>query len=280
MNLCFDAFSKDADGLLDMLLSPSDGLPAFQSPGSDLIVTAKSEVQLELIGAAQSISFKPDWIQIHPGKFVSRFTIPENCAPGIYDLRATNDNHSDTNLAAVHVLAEAPEVVAITSLASVADLAAIPKIESDIQVLIIPDSAKDFDSTLPKIRIPKPGEEKQFEARYGTLPRTLQIGDYSLLLFNPAETRADRIGDLFRLRRRHIADTWMIGISTRSPAELPFPSQMTLFDDSPLHAVISPLPGTDAENLRAWSDTKFFNLSEKNGPMTITLSPSKLTPTP
>ncbi|MBN4046705.1 hypothetical protein JYT90_00120 [bacterium AH-315-P07] len=285
--LSLASHSNDTDGNLDLILSPSEGLPAFQAPGSNLAVTLAEKGELWLIGVDEEIKLTPVWKRIHAKKIIARCPIPKGVQPGLYSLRLSTSSRSDTSISAVYIYRQSPEVLTLVCLPSADRTGLVQDPTTDLQIVIAPfnidedDDSTILESPFPVIRIPARGSEAAFEMKYGRLPYAVRIGQYSLIIFNVAETRADRIGQLYELLRSNIAQIWTVGITLRSPVDLPFQAQLTLFDDDPLHAVIGPLPGEDLARLEPWKRTQFIPYPPvKTEPIAVRISRNSITVAP
>ena len=101
-----------------------------------------------------------------------------------------------------------------------------------------------------------------------SLPYTLEAGDIGFIIFDAQDTRESTIGQLYTLRRSLKAKTWVIAISTTPCGALPMRTQLTLFEDDPVDAFIT--PKTIPEAYEGWLRTRFLAYPTQEKPLRVT----------
>jgi hypothetical protein len=101
-----------------------------------------------------------------------------------------------------------------------------------------------------------------------TLPYTLDAGDIGFIVFDAQDRRESAIGQLYTLRRSLKAKTWVIAISTTPCDGLPMRTQLTLFEDDPVDAFLTPEAMPEA--YEGWLRTLFLAYPTKEKPLRVT----------
>lgn len=101
--------ARDAEGLLDVIITPNDGMPALVSPGTTFDVVMTQQTDVSLVNDGQAIALDVEWSALPGNRHKAVCHVPENPPPGGYGIQASADGRTDTNLRSVFVYESFPE---------------------------------------------------------------------------------------------------------------------------------------------------------------------------
>lgn len=244
------------DGLaqtpLRTLVLSSDST-SFVIHGEVLKIESVRETTLSLEGQGVTAPIDAVWRKENDSLFSAGWTVSETLAPGQYNLVSNEDNTRSAN---IYVLAEKPETIRLHVIETIESLRAPESLPGvlDIALSFQSTDTPDRDTTIPIVIIGQKDE-----------PRSVSVGDLNLLLFdvnNPSDRYA---GQLQLLRRQLKQSPRTIGICTMPVSAIPFRTQLILFEDDPLQALMF-RPGQQADSmlngLKRWNPTPLFELSD------------------
>ena len=263
------AGARDAAGLLDIVITPNDGMPAMGLPGAEFEVfaTAQAELLLEANGATHALS--PSWSDVPGGRKRARCAIPAEVPPGMYALRARGADREDVNLRSVFVREVFPESYTVAHITDVhmgsnrntrtsedifteliqkvnATQAAFVLVTGDLTEGGEPEQFKHFVDILNTCTLPTfvcsgnhDRKELNYERTFGPDSYVFWFGKDGYLVFDTKDFYvADDLGpqpaDIQIQRRAIKAARWSIGVSHRFEADMGMRAQFALFVDDPL----------------------------------------------
>ncbi len=263
------AHARDASSLLDVIITPNDGMPALALPGGTINVVATTKAELSLSGTGGSILLESEWSDLPGGRAKAHCVLPEDIAPGAYALNAKDSDHVDTNLRSVFVFEAFPDRYTIahvtdTHIGSNRNGRTSDDILRDV-IAAVNDSGAAF--ALITGDLTDQGEAEQF-ARFienlntCTLPTFVCAGNHDRNglnyenAFGPdaymfsfgkdgyigfdtkdfyvADDLRAQPADLQVFRRTLKPARWCIGFSHRYEADMGMRTQIVLFIDNPL----------------------------------------------
>ena len=248
--LAMPASARADQGNLDLIITPNNARPLIQTSGATIGITLREKATLVLVNDEKTYPLSPTWLSMPDGGIQATCQLPAALPTGTYALRATQGGHTDQREGAVVILDQFPETVDVY----IDDTSTLWLQLSDTLSLPVP--------------LPAKGKVPEYEHRYGALPFILNVGDYGLIIFDGQDTREDQLGKLYPLRRALIAKVWTIAISTTPCDNLPFRTQLTLFEDDPIDLLLTPksMPKAYAQ----WPRTRFLEYPRKAEPLRFT----------
>lgn len=244
------SWAHDAEGNPDLILTPNEGRPLIMTASTNVSIILREKAQLEIVNDSMAMKLSPEWKVINEHRVQATFALSSRVRAGVYSLRATIGERVDYHENAIVFDVFHPEKVAVA---------------------IDPSSTLWLQFTekinIP-IALPEKGKSYSYEQRYGTLPFSLDLGMVGLIVFDGQDTRPSKLGQLYPLRRAFKAKTWTIAVSTTPCENLPFRTQLTLFDDDPIDLLLTPEPMPEA--YEKWPRTRFLAYPEKANPVRIT----------
>lgn len=277
-------------GTAETIEWPRPGRPAVLTPDTVLEVGAREEGALSLERNGQRTPLKANWSR-EPGALLkARASLPPGIAPGAYTLHLDSPGGPGMRKGAVHVLAESPEEYTLAVVQGVrpveggngqstfpADLVARIA-EAQVQVVLMlgpltqTGSEEDYqalESLIEAVAAPVylcPNRSdlrgEDFARRFGNPIHGVQFGRDSFLFLGAGLPAADPraaefLGEAHRLRRAFRASRWSIGVAGEFGLDWDLHTQMALFVDDPLNALVA---GNIAPGLGAtvpWGKTVF-----------------------
>ena len=290
--------ARNSEGLLDVIETPNNGIPAITIPDGTFDAVLKAEAPLSLVGEGASVPLQPEWTPLSGGRFRTTVRVPAGTSPGMYALVAGGDGAEDTNQRSVCVRESFPEYYVIAHLTDVhmgaqrnvrssADvfrdlLAFVNASEASFAVITgdLTDSGemfqfKQFLDILDTCTIPTfvcagnhDRKELNYERVFGPDCYMFRFGKDGYISYDTKDfTMADESGaqdsDLQIFRRAVKASRWSVGLTHRYEPEMGLRAQIVLFVDDPLDHLIFGhwhRVNTDAERAVPWGTT----------PMTVT----------
>lgn len=263
------AHARNAEGALDFLLLPNNGVPALLAGGEEFSVEARGEATLELSGLGGNFPVEVQWAPAQGDRQRGACKAPAHLPAGLYSLTATHAGGKDTNTRAVAVLPPAEDYYVLAHLSDTHigsarhkrkstdilrdEIALINKsgavfclITGDLTDNGKPEEFKDFVEVLDAFTMPTfvcPGNHDRdglnYEKTFGVLDYAFAYGRDGYLSFDTKDyvTAADtgpQAGALESLRRGIKAARWSIGFSHRYEPLQGMRSQLALFVDNPL----------------------------------------------
>ncbi|MFP4501138.1 MAG: metallophosphoesterase family protein [Candidatus Hydrogenedentota bacterium] len=272
--LAATAVARHDDGTLGLIVRPHNGLPALCTNGGAFEVTAQEQAALSLVDAqGRTTPLEPDWTQRPGAPWRATVPVPARMAPGVYALQAVHDAGRDQNGRAVYVFDAMPETYAIahltdthigssrhprTAAAIMRDLAAainasaaaFAVITGDVTDQGTPAQFRMFLELLDTCTLPTfvlPGNHDRnalhYERFFGPVTYHFRFGADGYLAFDTkdyfmADEMGPQDGALQRYRRDLKAVRWCVGLTHRYVQMMGMRSQLTLFADNPLDALL------------------------------------------
>ncbi|MCC6487117.1 MAG: metallophosphoesterase [Candidatus Hydrogenedentes bacterium] len=261
--------ARDAAGLLDIVITPNDGMPAMGLPGAEfeVLTTAQAELSIEANGATHALT--PQWSDALGGRKHALCTIPADAAPGLYALRARGADREDVNLRSVCVCGAFPETYTVAHITDThigsnrnartsedifteliqkvnATQAAFVLVTGDLTESGEPEQFKHFLDILNTCTLPTfvcsgnhDRKELNYERTFGPDSYVFWFGKDGYLFFDTkdfyvAEDLGPQAADIERQRRALKSARWSIGASHRYEADMGMRTQLALFIDDPL----------------------------------------------
>ena len=267
------ANARNTDGTLGLVRTPNNGMPALVLAGATFTVDAGAEAALALVTPERRIPLEASWEERPGDRWDAVCTVPADVAPGAYALEAQAGGESDTSVRAVYVLEEMPAYYVVAHLtdthvgsgrhprpaaAILTDLiTAVNNSETHFVVITgdltesgKPEEFKTFLDVLDTCAKPTfvvPGNHDRqglnYERTFGPLTYHFRFGEDGYLAFDTKDyLMADELGsqdaDLQRFRRELKPCRWSIGLTHRYTQMMGMRSQLTLFVDNPLDALL------------------------------------------
>ncbi|HNV20016.1 MAG TPA: metallophosphoesterase [Candidatus Hydrogenedentes bacterium] len=263
------AHARHADGTLDLIITPNNGVPVIIAPGEPFEATLARRGALRLVSAeGRTLDLDPDWTALPGG--MHRATCPTSgkLATGTYALEAVAEGRTDTNARAVFVthpmpdypvvhLSDvhigrpnrdpAPEAVFRRLLEQINGIrAAFVLITGDLTQDGKPEEFRRFLEALDTCVLPtfvSAGNHDRtalnYEKTFGPLVYSFRYGPDGYLVFDTkdfviADALDTQVGELQRLRRAIKPLRWSIGATHRYDPAMSMRSQLVLFVDDPL----------------------------------------------
>jgi predicted phosphodiesterase len=262
----FHATARDAAGLLSVIITPNEGVPAIVTPGQtfDAVLTAQGD--LALLQDETRVPLAVEWQPLPGSRHRARCTVPADTAPGAYAIAVQSGGVADTLIRAVWVVQSFPEVYAIAHLSDThigsdrhprpstdilhdmiqhvnAGPAAFVAITGDLTDGGQPEQFQQFLAILNECTKPTfvcPGnhdrQASNYEAAMGPLTYWFTFGADAFLVFDTQDYRvADELGRqdalLERYRQAMMPSRWRIGLTHRFEPDQGMRSQLILFAD-------------------------------------------------
>lgn len=267
------AVARSADGMLDVIITPNDGMPAVLKPGGAFEVVATSECSLRAIHGESQTPIATVWSPLPGGRVKGACTLPESVPAGLWALEADTNGKLDRNLRSLFVVASLPEsytIVHVTdthvgsgrhartsedifrdtiNAVNAAD-AAFAVITGDVTENGEVAQFQNFVSilnTCTKATFVCSGnhdrKDLNYERFFGPDAYAFWFGKDAYLSFDTkdfvvASDLMSQNADLQLLRRAIKPARWSIGLSHRFEASQGMRSQLILFVDDPLDYLI------------------------------------------
>jgi len=263
------SLARNAQGLLDVIETPNDGMPALILQGGSFEIVANTRAELNLSGEQGTVQLEVHWNDLPGGQMKAVCRVPEQISPGAYAVHAVTGDHTDINVRSVFVLQEFPDRYTIahvtdshigsdrhdrTSEAIFQDVINTVNSSGAAFALITGDLTENGDAdqfarfieilntcTLPTFVCSGNHDRKDlnYENAFGPDAYMFWFGKdgyigFDTKDFNVADDLRAQPGDLQVLRRAIKPARWAIGFSHRYEADMGMRAQLTLFVDDPL----------------------------------------------
>jgi predicted phosphodiesterase len=263
--------ARDASGLLDLVITPNNGMPALVTPGGafDAVLREKGELQLSRDG--KTLPLTAEWTELPGGKFRAHCAVPADTASGAWSLQGAANGKTDTTPRAVFVFPEFPEYYIIAHLSDVhigfdkkpADeifrrtIAAVN--DSDAAFAVItgdlthggaPDQFRTLLEVMDTCNLPTfvttgnhDRDGQNYERFFGPVTHRFTFGRDGYLAFDTKDyVTADGMGPqdglLCEYRRELKPCRWVIGLTHRYEPMMGMRAQLTMFVDDPLDLLL------------------------------------------
>jgi hypothetical protein len=283
----------------DTIVWPRLGYPSVNVPGGLLEVGTDTEGSLVLEQAGQLTPLDAQWSAVPAGMHFGRAVLPATISPGRYTLQLTGPNGTTSRPGAVHILEKVPEDYAIAVVRSVAspegaipagDLnAALSGASVNLAVLVGPfatqGAAQEMESLeaqllaldMPVFLCPRSSDLRVpvFIEHFGNAFHGVTFGRDGYLflgagLFAQDPQTHGRLGEAHRLRRALRASRWSVGVAGDYGLGWDLRSQMALFVDDPLNALITATAPPEVGATVPWGKTALIlPPPAPQGPITI-----------
>lgn len=286
--LAVTAQARDADGRLDLVLSPNSAQPAIVVRGGTFNVVLREDSVLRLESAAGSFALTTPAAKTQRGFPVVEVTVPAEVPAGTYTLAGSKDDKTDRNYRSVVVLDEPLESYRIAVLSNLrvsadperpdTDLyrttglmngggAALVLVTGDLTATGTPEQFRLALEILNDCHAPTlvaPGA-MDFASGHvpeylGAYPLAVPFGlDGVLLCSAPRAASGVEAGKLHLERRRIRASRWSIGAVPLLDLGL-VRDQLTVLVDDPLDAAVGAPTGVVRETGEAspWGTTRLY----------------------
>jgi len=289
-------YGREADGALGLIRTPNNGMPAIVAPGGAFEAVLVHEAELFLVGDPDAIALEAIWSGLPGGRKRALCVVPEHVVPGRYALEARTRDALDHNVRAVFVYARFPDYYVVAHLTDThvgstrharpaetifADLiravndsdATLAAITGDLTDDGTPEQLRAFLRVLDTCRLPtfvQPGnhdrESLHYEAFLGPPTYMFRYGYDGFLAFDTKDfVMADELGrqdaDLQVFRRALKPCRWAVGLTHRFEPMMGMRSQLILFVDEPLDALLFGhfhRENTPEEALAPWGKTQLI----------------------
>ncbi len=280
------AHARDAEGRLDLVLSPNSAQPAFVVHGGALSVVLREEASLQLESAAGSFALSTPAAKIQRGYSVVDITIPAEVPAGTYTLAGSSGDKTDRNYRSVVVLdapLESYRIAVLSNLRISADPerpdtdlyrttaltngAALVLVTGDLTASGTPEQFRLALEILNDCQAPTlvaPGTTDfasgHVSEYLGAYPLAIPFGlDGVLLCSAPRAAVGVEAGKLLLERRRIRAARWSIGAVPLLDLGL-VRDQLTVLVDDPLDAAIGAPAGiaTETGEASSWGTTRMY----------------------
>ncbi|GMV91223.1 MAG: hypothetical protein AMXMBFR82_10010 [Candidatus Hydrogenedentota bacterium] len=266
---CSVSHARDANGLLDIIITPNDGMPALLLPGETFEVVATRQAELSLSSESGTISLEAEWTGLPGERSKAICRVPEEVAPGGYALQAAAEGATDTNLRSVFLFDAFPDRYTVahvtdthvgsgrherTSEAIFQDVvnavnesgAAFALVTGDLTENGEAAQFKSFIEILNTCTLPTfvcsgnhDRKELNYEQAFGPDTYMFWFGKDGYLGFDTkdfyvADDLRGQPADLQVYRRALKPARWAIGFSHRYEADMGMRAQLALFVDDPL----------------------------------------------
>ena len=263
--------ARDAAGLLDLVITPNNGMPALVTPGGAFDAVLREKGELKLSRDGKSFPLAAEWGELPGGRFRAHCTVPAEAAAGGWSLECAANGTTDTTARAVFVFSEFPEYYIVAHLSDVhigfdkkpADevfrktLAAVN--DSDAAFAVItgdlthggtPDQFRTFLEILDTCAVPTfvttgnhDRDGQNYEEFFGPVTYRFTFGRDGYLAFDTKDyVTADSLGPqdglLGEFRRELKPCRWTVGITHRYEPMMGMRAQLTLFVDDPLDLLL------------------------------------------
>lgn len=282
-------WARGADGTLNLIVTPNDGLPALVTPGGTFEATLTAEAVLRVIGSdGTARPVEAQWTELPGGRVRGLCTLPADLAPGAYAFGGTPGNGpADTNPRAVFVRESFPDDYLVAHVTDThvgregADeaframvkrvnesQAAFALITGDLTDQGTPEQFQLFLEILRGCTVPTyvcPGNHDRlalhYERFFGPEAYMFRFGQDGYLVFDTkdavtAPELGSQDGDLYRFRRAIKPCRWSIGASHRYEPDMGMRAQITLFVDDPLDLFLAGHTHRAAETTVPWGATR------------------------
>ncbi len=265
--------ARDASGLLDLIITPNNGMPALAAPGGTFDAVLREKGEMKILRDGNVLQVTAEWTPLPGGSFRAHCAVPAGAAVGAWSLECAAGGKTDTTVRAVYVFKEFPEYYIIAHLsdvhignedvpggsvetlrktvAAVNDSdAAFAVITGDLTHNGIPDQFSKFMEVLDTCAVPTfvcPGNHDRtalhYESFFGPLTYRFTFGRDGYLAFDTkdfvvADSLGEQDGLLEEYRRELKPCRWVIGLTHRYEPTMGMRAQMTLFVDDPLDLLL------------------------------------------
>ena len=262
-------WARSADGLLDLIITPNNGVPALVQPGAVFEASLRTQADLRLAGPDGSVTLEAVWKELPGGRWLAMCAVPPQLDPGPYAIEAHLNGRIDRTDRAVFLFDSFPDYYVVAHLTDMhagsarharASESILKDVihavnESDATFAVItgdltdsgePDQFRLLLSLIDACRMPTfvlPGNhdraERHYEAFFGPLTYRFRFGQDGFLAFDTKDfLMADELGaqdaDLELFRRELKPCRWTVGLTHRYEQMMGMRSQLTLFLDNPL----------------------------------------------
>ena len=263
---CLHATARDAAGLLSVIITPNEGVPAIVTTGQtfDAVLTAQGDLALQQ--GETRVPLTVEWQALPGNRRRARCSVPADTAPGAYAISVQSGGVADTLVRAVWVVESFPEVYAIAHLSDThigsdrhprpstdilhdmiqhvnAGPAAFVAITGDLTEGGEPEQFQQLLAILNECTKPTfvcsgnhDRQASNYEAAMGPLTYWFTFGVDAFLVFDTQDYRvADELGHqdalLERYRQAMMPSRWRIGLTHRFELDQGMRSQLILFAD-------------------------------------------------
>lgn len=278
---------------------PRVGYPAVHVPGGLLEVGTDAEGSLALERAGQLTPLDTQWSAAPAGMHIGRVVLPPAISPGRYTLQLTGPSGTTSRPGAVQVLEKVPDDYAVAVVrsavssegaVSAGDLnAALSGASVNLAVLVGPlapqGTAQEMEKLeaqilaldMPVFLCPRSSDLKApaFVEHFGDGFHGVTYGNDGYLflgagLFAQDPQTHGRLGEAHRLRRALRASRWSVGVAGDYGLGWDLRSQMALFVDDPLNALITATAPPEVGATVPWGKTTLIlPPPAPQGPITI-----------
>lgn len=268
-----NAAARAPDGILALIQSPNNGIPALVTPGGTFDALLTERAALRLVAKDSVAELQPEWTELPGGRVKARCVVVATTPPGAYSLVADTGQQSDSNVRAVFVVEGFPDSYAFAHITDthIGSNRATPRADvmlkhllqgiNDQEVSFVlvtgdltdtgdPEQFRTFCQILDTCRHPTfvcPGnhdrQAQYYEHFFGALTYMFWFGQDGYLSFDTKDyVIADDLGpqdaDLEVFRRAIKRARWSLGFTHRYDPDMGMRSQIVLFVDDPLDALI------------------------------------------
>lgn len=281
-----DVDARDAQGKLNNIITPNNGVPAIASPGSILEAVMRTKSEISLDDGIRTIGLDAEWSDGPGQSFTALCTLPKDIAAGTYTIVATSGPDVDRNARSVYVYALYPKEYAIIHLSDLrirsSVQAADPRAFADTLSTRI--DSEDIAFVLATGNLTESGSEEEFVRLLEVIDafgvptflnpgtRDIRRSEFAKYFGNP--TYAFRYGFdgflsidttpdsdspvlgpshsmLQGLRKKIKPARWSIGFSYRPVTPEDIRTALILFEDDPLDYLVSGAAGP-GDTLSPW----------------------------
>ena len=267
------ALARGPDGMLWIVETPNDGLPAIVAPGGSFDAVVTEEAALALSGETAPVPLEIEWEQLPGERRKARCTIPPDTKPGRYAIEAMIGDRTDRNERSVYIGGPFPDTYTIGHItdthigrvmkgrfpeATMRDILrtfnetnlAFVLVTGDITENGNPDQFRAFIEILNTSIHPTfvcPGNHDRqalhYERAFGPQVYMFRFGADGYLAFDSKDfVTANELGpqdaSLQIFRRAIKPARWSIGFTHRFEPDQGLRSQIILFVDNPLDLLV------------------------------------------
>jgi len=265
--------ARDASGLLDLIVTPNNGMPAMAAPGGTFDAVLREKGDLKMTRGGNALPLTAEWTALPGGRFRGHCTVPAEAAVGAWSMECSAGGKTDTTSRAVFVFKEFPEYYIIAHLSDVhigndsapnasdemfrktlaevnASDATFVVITGDLTHHGAPEQFVRLLAALDTCNVPTfvcPGNhdrtDHNYEGFFGPLTYRFTFGRDGYLAFDTKDyVVADGLGLqdglLYECRRELKPCRWVIGLAHRYEPSMGMRAQLTLFVDDPLDLLL------------------------------------------
>ena len=265
--------ARDASGVLDLIVTPNNGMPAMVAPDGAFDAVLREKGDLRLARDGKSLPLTAEWTPLPGARFRAHCKLPADAPVGAWSLECAAGGKTDTTARAVFVFSEFPEYYIIAHMSDVhighddtpgisdetfrKTLGAVN--DSDAAFAVItgdlthngnPDQFRRFLEVLDTCAVPTfvctgnhDRDGQNYETFFGPLTYRFTFGRDGYLAFDTKDyVTADSLGPqdglLEEYRRELKPCRWVVGMTHRYEPLMGMRAQLTLFVDDPLDLLL------------------------------------------